>query len=100
MYRRVPFSPEYGRSSFWIWWIKAFQVFGPDAFVNVHKPLYHYRYHPQSASSFDEEWVKKGYEQFSEWARGQGFIPLDAEIRPFPKEVWHPKARKNLDKTA
>lgn len=96
---KVPFSSQYGRSSLWIWWINLFRHFGPEAFVNVHRGLYLYRYHPDTASSFNDEWRNKGYEVFSEWARSEGLIPPGARIRPFPKEEWHPKAKKRLDKT-
>jgi hypothetical protein len=92
-YWKLPFEAKYGRSSFWIWWIKMFRRWGGDAFVNVGKPLYHYRFHDKTASSFDEEWVKQGYEQFSAWARAEGLIPPTGSIKPFPKHVWHPKVK-------
>lgn len=62
----VPFSAEYGRASFWIWWFRLWDKYGPAAFRFHPDSAYHHRDHIGQLSS-RKKWIEDGKRNINEW---------------------------------
>ena len=74
MYRDIPFDAQYLRVSYWVWWIKVLQKYGPDAFVHVPKPNFHYRWGHEGQTSQDSTYKDEGAAIMTQWLKDRKLI--------------------------
>ena len=77
--RDVPFVADYGRMSFWVWWINVARHYGGDVFLHVKEDMYFYRRNRENVS-LDTRFVDEGNRLMTNWLHTEGLLPKDEQI--------------------
>lgn len=62
----VPFDPQYQMASFWIWYFRIWEKYGPKGFVHSPKSLYFWRNHSRQLSA-NKKYLATGKKHINEW---------------------------------